>query len=283
MATRFMKGQAQKQTHFALQQQQVESVKSQQQKREAEMEYERAVKEQEQTATQRRLIQHLLAEKAINAQLQGLNAVGNILNNVSATSAIMLGFCGQLITQMDTKHIDLVNVKYLLWMLAITTMALMLHSIFVSTITYSNGVNLAYEGKRGLEDVKRALRGMLDMRSDVCFNFLLGFICFSACVVIVIWIKLDQDAPHGLVLKDEWVGVVCTIIWIVALVRMAQAYRRMTNAFVVLGVEGYGSGDGLSDIDPPDTDTGTRVKKRVRVWLAADSFEESEPLINKCI
>jgi len=218
----------------ALEQQNLEEEKAKHSSVEAEAEYVRAQKQEDNAFVERRLKKQRLREKEMNLALQGVTAATSILGNVSTTSALMLGFCGEVLTQVNTSHIDMKAVKYGMWFVSILTMSLLIQSIFVSTICVSNGISLTYYGNNGFYSVKRALRGMMQVREQVNSNFMAGFVGYSAVGLFVIWIKLDQDSPESLVISDVWVGIGCTTVWVFALARMWKAQDETRKLFQFL-------------------------------------------------
>mmetsp|Transcript_12507 Transcript_12507/g.14590 ORF Transcript_12507/g.14590 Transcript_12507/m.14590 type:complete len:328 (-) Transcript_12507:949-1932(-) len=234
MATQFMQQLAEGEHVVAVEQQNLEEEKAKHSSVEAEAEYIRAQKQAENIRQERKLKQQQLKEKELNLALQGVTAATSILANVSTTSALMLGFCGEVLTQMNTSHIDLKNLKYGMWFVAILTMSLLVQSVFMSTICVSKGISLTYYGNNGLYSVKRALRGMMRVRENVDNNFMAGFVGYSLVGLCVIWIKLDQDAPDNLVMQDVWVGFGCTLVWVIALFRMLRAQEETRKLFKFL-------------------------------------------------
>ena len=213
MATNFMRKIAKEEHSLAIAQQELQQEKARHSTIEAEAEFVRANKEEENAKHEKVRIERQLREKELSLALQGVSAASTILANISTTSALMLGFAGEVLVQLNTSHIDLLFLKYLLWMVAICTISMLMHAIFLSTLCVTDGIALTYYGNNGLYSVQRALRGMIITRGKVHTNFIFGFVGFSIVTVLVVWVKLDQDAPESIVINDVWVGICCTLIW----------------------------------------------------------------------
>mmetsp|Transcript_16779 Transcript_16779/g.19501 ORF Transcript_16779/g.19501 Transcript_16779/m.19501 type:complete len:276 (-) Transcript_16779:80-907(-) len=205
-------------------------------KAEAEFRRLKALKDAELAKKQKVLLEAQLNEKAISIQLQGVNSVGSSISNMTTTSALMMGFSATILVELVIQNANNYPwLVYILWITALVTIMVLLNVIFVSTVILSDGIYLAYQGNKGLDDVKRALLGMLSMRSEVSKTFLFAFCSFTFLVLCAIWVKIDNESPYGengdFTAGDIATGTLCTIFWIIAMSRTFAMYKATKEKF----------------------------------------------------
>eukprot|EP01065_Artemidia_motanka_P032892 TRINITY_DN39870_c0_g1_i1.p1 TRINITY_DN39870_c0_g1~~TRINITY_DN39870_c0_g1_i1.p1 ORF type:complete len:749 (+),score=47.24 TRINITY_DN39870_c0_g1_i1:54-2249(+) len=172
-------------------------------------------------------------DQKIQILLQGFDAIMSIFHNIQSTAAVMMGFTATVFDSVDVTNCTLLT-KYVLWSLCITTVILLVHSVFVATLCMVDGAKLAYQGTRGLADVTRAFHGLMGRRSEVFWNFISGFVSFNVLVVFVVWAKLDDQVDGSLTDSDYIYGAcVSAVAWMFPVARMIQSHIKVRRRFKI--------------------------------------------------
>eukprot|EP01065_Artemidia_motanka_P001913 TRINITY_DN1088_c0_g1_i1.p2 TRINITY_DN1088_c0_g1~~TRINITY_DN1088_c0_g1_i1.p2 ORF type:complete len:322 (+),score=134.61 TRINITY_DN1088_c0_g1_i1:70-966(+) len=173
------------------------------------------------------------AQKKVHVMLQGLHTFSTIFHSVHWTAALIAGFATQLFVREKTDQAATWLV-YVYWTTCLCSVTLLVHSIFVSTMSVTDATTLAYQGTDGLEDVKRAFQGLMRRRWDVYWNFLAGFIVFNCCNVLTIWLKLDQLEGPGTHLSSRAIvygAIMSGMYLLIPVARMFVSYSRVRKLF----------------------------------------------------
>eukprot|EP00511_Aplanochytrium_stocchinoi_P005527 CAMPEP_0204824348 /NCGR_PEP_ID=MMETSP1346-20131115/2371_1 /ASSEMBLY_ACC=CAM_ASM_000771 /TAXON_ID=215587 /ORGANISM="Aplanochytrium stocchinoi, Strain GSBS06" /LENGTH=276 /DNA_ID=CAMNT_0051951443 /DNA_START=246 /DNA_END=1077 /DNA_ORIENTATION=- len=227
-------------------------------KAEAEFRRLKALKDAELAKKQKLLLDAQLNEKEISIHLQGVNSVGGSISSITTTAALMMGFSATVLIELVVVRANNYPwLVYVMWITAIVTIMVLLNVIFVSTVILSDGVYLAYQGTRGIKDVKKALIGMLSMRAKVLVTFLVAFGLFTVLVLCALLVKLDNESPYGMngdfTGGDIATGVICTVFWAVSLARTVHMYFETKKKFAMEETEGRTE-------DPKNMKDGTERK-----------------------
>ena len=173
-------------------------------------------------------------EKKMGILLQGFDAISGIMKNITSTSSLIMGFTATVIVKQDVNQVS-TPIKLSMWTFCLVTIVMLLHAVFVATLTVTDGTKLAYQGTHGYADVQRAFHGIMAQRSQVVWHFVAGFAAFNFLVVLLVWCKLDQDAGSINVFDTnlEWVfGVAVSIFaWLVPVMRMLKASANTRSLF----------------------------------------------------
>eukprot|EP01065_Artemidia_motanka_P025741 TRINITY_DN30703_c0_g1_i1.p1 TRINITY_DN30703_c0_g1~~TRINITY_DN30703_c0_g1_i1.p1 ORF type:complete len:449 (+),score=54.80 TRINITY_DN30703_c0_g1_i1:57-1403(+) len=172
-------------------------------------------------------------EQRIDILLQGFNAISHVLNNISYTSAVVMGFASTMfvLQRVDNTRREL---KYVFWTLALLTIKFHVQAVFVATLAVTDSTKLCYQGTKGREDVERAFHGLMAQRSDVFWNFMGGFIAFIVLTVFLVWVKIEQDTNTEISDDLLWYGATLTVVsWLVPVARLARSYRATRRSFKI--------------------------------------------------
>eukprot|EP01062_Namystynia_karyoxenos_P074400 TRINITY_DN71285_c0_g1_i1.p1 TRINITY_DN71285_c0_g1~~TRINITY_DN71285_c0_g1_i1.p1 ORF type:complete len:374 (+),score=123.76 TRINITY_DN71285_c0_g1_i1:102-1223(+) len=202
---------------------------------EATLGQQQAVHGQEIAAAQNLWETQEFEEKKIAVLLQGFTALSKIFHNITYTAAIIMGFSASMFVKEKISNTPK-TMKFIFWGLAMITIILFIHSVFVASLAITDGTKLAYQGTRGLEDVKRAFHGLMARRSEIFWNYMAGFISFLLFLIYAIWMKLDQtQGPGGSITTGGFFfgGTLSLVAWFVPLVRMVIAFRSTRSAFKI--------------------------------------------------
>jgi len=172
-------------------------------------------------------------ERKIDVLLQGFTALGKIFHNITYTAAIIMGFAASVFVKEKIDH-TYKYTKLIFWSLAMCTIILFVHAVFVASLAIIDGTKLAYQGTRGLDDVRRAFHGLMARRSEVFWNYMAGFVSFLVLLIFAVWCKLDQATGEGGRMTTgnfAYGGMLSFIAWFVPIVRMVIAFREVRHTF----------------------------------------------------
>lgn len=262
MATGYIQALAQNEALHSEQQQLLRSQQQEHMKSEAMLRQLRAQEQTDLAAHQMELVRAAAEEKEMAFTLEGITALSGIMANISNTSALIAGFTSVVLVEFNTENQDNFGwMKYVLWIFLTITILVLLNGIFFATVCLSDGVDLAYHGPNGAKDVHKAFRGMLKLRPEVSSSFLSGFMLFTLCLLLVVWIKLDVESASNPVSGDgnsssgkfTWydtgTGIACTVVWLFALGRIAIIYTRTRALFEFTAVQDFARKEGENGLD----------------------------------
>eukprot|EP00756_Hemistasia_phaeocysticola_P047013 Hpha_TRINITY_DN20898_c0_g1::TRINITY_DN20898_c0_g1_i1::g.85604::m.85604 len=173
-----------------------------------------------------------LDQQRLDIFLQGFAAISEVLNNISYTSAVVMGFASMSFVIQATDNTGR-EIRYLFWGLALLCIKFLVHSVFLATLAVTDATKLCYQGTKGQDDVRNAFHGLMALRSDVFWNFMLGFITFIVLMVCLVWVKIEQDTAERPIPTDLiGCGIVISVVgWFVPVVRLVRSFRSTRRAF----------------------------------------------------
>eukprot|EP01065_Artemidia_motanka_P001914 TRINITY_DN1088_c0_g2_i1.p1 TRINITY_DN1088_c0_g2~~TRINITY_DN1088_c0_g2_i1.p1 ORF type:complete len:487 (+),score=147.49 TRINITY_DN1088_c0_g2_i1:73-1461(+) len=136
------------------------------------------------------------AQSKVHILLQGFQAVSSIFHNISWTAALIMGATAQMFLKEKVDDTGLA-LTYTFWAVGLLTLVMLVHSIFVASLSLTDATKLAYQGTRGIDDIRRAFHGLMKRRGEVFWNFVAGFCCFNCLVLLTVWAKLDAREGIG--------------------------------------------------------------------------------------
>eukprot|EP01065_Artemidia_motanka_P023382 TRINITY_DN2795_c0_g1_i2.p1 TRINITY_DN2795_c0_g1~~TRINITY_DN2795_c0_g1_i2.p1 ORF type:complete len:272 (+),score=76.00 TRINITY_DN2795_c0_g1_i2:449-1264(+) len=127
--------------------------------------------------------------------------------------------------------------RFAFWTLGMLSVVFLTHAVFVSFVAICDGTKLCFQGTHHEVDVRRAVQGMMSLRSHVFWHFMAGFVAFLLLIAFTPWVKMEQDLAgepdfvDGNVSKLCYGGILSGLAWCVPIARMAYSFRKVRRSF----------------------------------------------------
>eukprot|EP01062_Namystynia_karyoxenos_P060285 TRINITY_DN51815_c0_g1_i1.p1 TRINITY_DN51815_c0_g1~~TRINITY_DN51815_c0_g1_i1.p1 ORF type:complete len:310 (+),score=124.93 TRINITY_DN51815_c0_g1_i1:80-1009(+) len=207
--------------------------------------------------------------------LHGFESVVSIFQNITFIAALVMGYSAALFRQQDVINTERAT-RWTFWMMGLGVVLLMLHVIWVATLALTDATELAYQGPKGMADLLRAFKGLMEIKDEVFANFIAGFVLFVLLIAAELWVKLDADTPIGEWLADNAIvfgGIVSGLYVIVPLGSMLFTARRLTRQFEVREADPFfrDAAGRLPTVELGEEDLQNPAARRRRARQAAAS------------
>eukprot|EP00756_Hemistasia_phaeocysticola_P057046 Hpha_TRINITY_DN33681_c0_g1::TRINITY_DN33681_c0_g1_i1::g.43337::m.43337 len=177
------------------------------------------------------------AQSKVSILLQGFHAISAVFHLIAWTAALIMGSVAQM---FNKEKVDATGdaLTYVFWVVALCALVMLVHCIFVASLSLTDATKLAYQGTKGIDDIRRAFHGLMKRRGEVFWNFMIGFMMFNCEIILTVWVKLDTrdgvGSSSNLSNKSYIFGSVVTALYIlIPGIRMIVAFCSIRSEFKV--------------------------------------------------
>mmetsp|Transcript_15302 Transcript_15302/g.24940 ORF Transcript_15302/g.24940 Transcript_15302/m.24940 type:complete len:191 (+) Transcript_15302:3-575(+) len=165
---------------------------------------------------------------------------------MTGQAAMLAGFAfTQLSTPVPSDHPPPFLVEFWYLFLTCSSIGLELSAIVLSAFLSVWGPSLALRGKKGTDDLHRAVECLRDYQDLIFFYFLVGWVLFFFSSILQVWVYFKRKV--ALVVTFPMMGFVVAIFWYIY---SLSSKLRVTEEDVVVGkIDAISPYENIGDLD----------------------------------